>query len=403
MNTYKIGNKAYALKADANNELISSPITYKVGWESYTTVGSPTIASDNVVDNFTTSNYIKTKKLDLGANWEFRTRFKVNNLSSLQRVFDGITNQYLLVMITTSGALQYGVGDGTSYYNLVNGTNAILRTGYWFEVKMTYDGSVYKAYISSDNGITWLEDWSYESDMIIPPFVGVFGISRDLKSCINKGRIALGSQNTWFKITKTSTLELSDLISIVGEPNISLAGVLGGINDSNYVELPHTVSSYFNQGAEWQLTFRTPEVFRERNTYVFGAPWFTSIWIQNFTDEGVLRLVAQDWGQTTNNITILLNEIKPNTNYTIKFKKVANQIIEYYYNDELLGTTKSGNTGATNMSYCRLGKIGSANTYMTGTYDLTKCYVIPAGSTEPIYLAKMNIVNPQYYVWEGEQ
>ena len=400
METYKIGNKAYALKSDAETTELS-PITYKVGWQNYTTVGSPTIASDYVVENFSTSNYIKTGVLDLGTNWEFRTRFKVGTLGSVQRVFDGVTNQYLLAQINTTGAIQYAVGDGTSYYNLLDGKNKILSAGYWFEIKMTYDGSIYKAYISRDNGTTWLDDWSYESTMVIPPFVGVFGISRDLKNCVNKGRIALGSQNTWFKITKNSSLELSNIVSVVGEPFISPAGILGGINDSNYVELPHTVSSYFNQGSEWQLTFRTPASFREGNQYVFGAPWYTSIWIGII--DGVYKLVAQDWGQTTNNISILLDEVTTNTNYTIKFKKVANQIIEYYYNDELLGTTRSGNTGATNMSYCRLGKIGSANTYMTGTYDLTKCYVIPAGNTEPIYLAKMNIVNPQYYVWEGEQ
>ena len=400
METYKIGNKAYALKSDAETTELS-PITYKVGWQNYTTVGSPTVASDYVVENFSTSNYIKTGVLDLGTNWEFRTRFKVGTLGSVQRVFDGVTNQYLLAQINTTGAIQYAVGDGTSYYNLLDGKNKILRSGYWFEIKMTYDGSIYKAYISSDNGTTWLEDWSYESDMVIPPFTGVFGISRDLKNCVNKGRIALGSQNTWFKITKQSSLEISNIVSIVGEPFISPAGILGGINDSNYVELPHTVGNYFNQGSEWQLTFRTPATFREGNQYVFGAPWYTSIWIGII--DGAYKLVAQDWGQTTNNISILLNEVTTNTNYTIKFKKVANQIIEYYYNDELVGTTKSGNTGATNMSYCRLGKIGSVNTYMTGTYDLTQCYVIPAGSTEPIYLAEKNIVNPQYYVWEGEQ
>ena len=401
METYKIGNKAYALKNTTEDAPATHPITFQIGWDDYEVVGNPTVASDYVVENFSTSNYIKTGMLDLGTNWEFRTRFKVNSLGSVQRVFDGVTNPYLLAQINTTGAIQYAVGDGTSYYNLLDGKNKILRSGYWFEIKMTYDGLVYKAYISNDNGVTWLEDWTYESSMVIPPFVGVFGISRDLKNCVNQGRIALGSQNTWFKITNYTTLELSDLVTIVGNPSITSDGILSAIDDSNYVELPSTVGSYFDTGSEWQLTFTTPDSFRSGNTYVFGAPLYTSIWIGII--DGAYKLVTQDWGQTTNNISILLNEVTTNTNYTIKFKKVANQIIEYYYNDELVGTTKSGNTGATNMSYCRLGKIGSVNTYMTGSYDLTDCYVIPAGSTEPIYLAKKNIVNPQYYVWEGEQ
>lgn len=402
MNTYKIGNKAYALKNTTEDVPAIHPIKYQIGWDDYEVIGSPAIATDNVVDGFSTSNYVKTKELlDLGTNWEFRTRFKVNSLSSVQRVFDGMTNPYMLIQILTSGALQYAVGDGTSYYNLLEGKNAILRNGYWFEVKITFDGSIYKAYISRDNGTTWLEDWSYESDMIIPPFYGVFGISRDLTNCVNAGRIALGSQNTWFKITAYSTLELSELVTIVGNPSITSDGILSGIDDNNYVELPHNVGSYFDTGSEWQLTFTTPDSFRQGNTYVFGAPWYTSMWVGLI--DGAYKLVAQDWGQTTNNISVLLNEITPSTTYTIKFKKASNQIIEYYYNDELIGTTKSGNTGATNMSYCRLGKIGSVNTFMTGSYDLTNCYVVPANSTEPIYLAKSNIATIKYYVFDERE
>lgn len=401
METYKIENKAYALKNTTEDAPAIHPIKYQIGWDDYEIVGSPTVASDNVVDGFSTSNYVKTKELlDLGTNFEFRTRFKVNSLSSVQRVFDGVSGCYLLVQITTSGAMRYAVGDGSSYYNLLNGSNAILRNGYWFEVKITFDGSTYKAYISNDHGTTWLEDWSYESTMIIPPFIGVFGISRDLTNCVNAGRIALGSQNTWFKITKNSTLKLSDLITIVGNPNITSDGILNGIDDSNYIQLPNTVDSYFDVGSEWQLNFKTFDYHSITNTYVFGAPWYTSIWIMYDKTTNLHNLVAQDWGQTTNTITTLIPNMRTGAWYTIKFKKPKNQLIEYYYNGELVGTTIPANVGATNMSYCRLGKIGAVNTYMTGSYDLTNCYVKPAGSIEPIYLAEKHITITQYYVLE---
>lgn len=374
--------------------------TTTINWSDFEVVGSPTITDDYVVSNISTTNYVKVnRQISLGKEFEFHTRLNPNTLN-YARVLDTLEGAYLYIGRRTDGKLEYGIGDGSNYIEVVPGVNTAMQVGYWTEIKVNLKDGLYTFDISRDNGATWQRDYQIASDLVMNNITPIFGLSRNLTTGPFDGRMDLGPNNTYFTIT-TDTREtehtLSDMILLNGTPTITNTGLVFGTNDNNFLYFDNTVAEYFDVGSEWQLTFLTPPQLRTSpvNTYVYGAPWYTSIWINYVTSTGKHRLVAQDWGQTTNNVNQLIEDLEPATWYTLKFKKPQEQLIEYYYNDQLVGTTIPGNVGATNMSYCRLGKIGTAGVYFNGIYDLTKSYIKLSNATEPTYLATYEVIEPE--------
>ena len=374
--------------------------TTTINWSDFEVVGSPTITDDYVVSNISTTNYVKVnRQISLGKEFEFHTRLNPNTLN-YARVLDTLEGAYLYIGRRTDGKLEYGIGDGSNYIEVVPGVNTAMQVGYWTEIKVNLKDGLYTFDISRDNGATWQRDYQIASDLIMDNITPIFGLSRNLSTGPFDGRMALGPNNTYFNIT-TDTREtehtLSDMILLNGTPTITNTGLVFGTNDNNFVYFNNTVAEYFDVGSEWQLTFLTPPQLRTNpvNTYVYGAPWYTSIWINYDSSNNRHILFAQDWGQTTNHTYELITNIQPATWYTIKFKKTQNQLIEYYYNDQLIATSTPGNVGATSMSYCRLGKIGSTGVYFNGIYDLTKSYVKLSNATEPTYLATYEVIEPE--------
>ena len=374
--------------------------TTTINWSDFEVVGSPTITDDYVVSSISTTNYIKVnRQISLGKEFEFHTRLNPDTLS-YARVLDTLEGAYLYIGRRTDGKLEYGIGDGSNYIEVVSGVNTAMQVGYWTEIKVNLKDGLYTFDISRDNGETWQRDYQIASDLVMDNITPIFGLSRNLSTGPFNGRMALGPNNTYFNIT-TDTREtehtLSDMILVNGTPTITNTGLVFGTNDNNFVYFNNTVAEYFDVGSEWQLTFLTPPQLRTNpvNTYVYGAPWYTSIWINYDSSNNRHILFAQDWGQTTNNAYELITNIQPATWYTIKFKKTQNQLIEYYYNDQLLATSTPGNVGATSMSYCRLGKIGSTGVCFNGIYDLTKSYVKLSNATEPTYLATYEVIEPE--------
>ena len=374
--------------------------TTTINWSDFEVVGSPTITDDYVVSSISTTNYIKVnRQISLGKEFEFHTRLNPDTLR-YARVLDTLEGAYLYIGRRTDGKLEYGIGDGSNYIEVVSGVNTAMQVGYWTEIKVNLKDGLYTFDISRDNGETWQRDYQIASDLVMDNITPIFGLSRNLSTGPFNGRMALGPNNTYFNIT-TDTREtehtLSDMILVNGTPTITNTGLVFGTNDNNFVYFNNTVAEYFDVGSEWQLTFLTPPQLRTNpvNTYVYGAPWYTSIWINYDTSTRSHKLVAQDWGQTTNNVHDIITNIQPATWYTIKFKKPQNQLIEYYYNDQLITTSTPGNVGATSMSYCRLGKIGTTGVYFNGIYDLTKSYVKLSNATEPTYLATYTVIEPE--------
>lgn len=151
-------------------------------------VGSLTI-NDGIASGFSSSNYLEsTDNISLGSNFELYTEFTTGYMDPNQEyqvVFSGKTNQlinYGTQYRTSYGSyLQYNVGNGSSW--LVSddykfGSHSISSYTKYY-VKLTFNGSVYKSYISTD-GQTWEQDWSYTTSQVVPSMKALFGVGRSL-------------------------------------------------------------------------------------------------------------------------------------------------------------------------------------------------------------------------------
>lgn len=161
--------------------------------DKYTIVGKPTIEGANV-SNFSTSNYIKTPKISLGKSFEIQVKFTTKSVSgNIFNICNGLsvnsskTDCYISIGGTANntGYIGYNIGNGSSWYlnatNNANQGNTQLKANTTYYVRMCYDGTTYKSYLSQD-GQTWTLDWSYKSSSIVPDCTLVMGVDRILKT-----------------------------------------------------------------------------------------------------------------------------------------------------------------------------------------------------------------------------
>lgn len=148
-------------------------------------VGSLT-NNNGILSGFTTANYAKIpNKVNLGNNFEIVFKITTGeDITTSQRIFDGLTEQYLVCFIASNtNCFNYAFGDGTQWLQTSEemlGKNQINpNTSY--KIKITFDGTVYISYISTEDGL-WIEDWRWESANIIPEYNFIIGISRDFNT-----------------------------------------------------------------------------------------------------------------------------------------------------------------------------------------------------------------------------
>jgi hypothetical protein len=164
------------------------------------------------MSNFSTTNYARINNVSLGNNFEIQIKITTaKDVLTPQGVFVGQTNPLLAV-----GSLErdypnlfgYNIGNGTWQCDVSNNHGKITvlpNTTYY--LKMTYDGSVYKAFVST-NKIDWELDWEFSSTVIIPNMNILIGVGRnvdipsrgniDLSECyinINGSRFWTGATN----------------------------------------------------------------------------------------------------------------------------------------------------------------------------------------------------------------
>ena len=170
------------------------------------TVG--TLTNDKgILSGFSVDNYARiSNKVNLGNNFEIVFKITTGeDVTTSQRIFDGLTEQYLAFFIAgNTNCFNYAFGDGTQWLQTSEemlGKNQINpNTSY--KIKITFDGTVYISYISTEDGL-WVEDWRWESANIIPEYNFIIGISRDLKtSCLcsidfNESYIKINDQLWW--------------------------------------------------------------------------------------------------------------------------------------------------------------------------------------------------------------
>lgn len=174
---------------------------------------SNVIAVGSLVDNqgvltgFSADGYAKIPDtVNLGNNFEIV--FKVttgDNISTAQRIYDGLTEQYLACFIAKdTNCFNYAFGDGTQWFQTdeeMLGKNTINpNTSY--RIKITFDGNIYISYISTEHGL-WKEDWRWESANIIPEYNLIIGISRNFTTpCLcsidlNESYIDINGERWW--------------------------------------------------------------------------------------------------------------------------------------------------------------------------------------------------------------
>ncbi len=175
-----------------NKLVFASQDLYLKGPESYTAVGNPTITK-GVVSGFSTNDYISLDDVLPVANTleivvAFKTDFQPS--TSNQWLISGLRN--LMIGVNTNHKLVYyfgfGTGDDWSVSAATGNYTFSANTDYL--IKLTFDGSEYAFYVSSDNGRTWTFDTSYQTSEKLGSKVLSLGINA-IKSTPLSGSIDL--------------------------------------------------------------------------------------------------------------------------------------------------------------------------------------------------------------------
>ena len=190
---------------------------YKYGTEiNADVVGSPTI-NNGVVSGFSTSNYLKLRNaFNPSSNpWEMGFKFTTGDDVTTQSVVaSGLTNQYFNWCIE-DGKTQNNVGTGSGWLVMgdsIYGSATILpNTTYW--IKVTFDGSVVKLFISTDGKIYNL-DWSFSTTQQILSCQVVLGQSRSLSTTnapnsidLNESYININGSRWWNGVKAVESTE----------------------------------------------------------------------------------------------------------------------------------------------------------------------------------------------------
>ena len=122
----------------------------------FTVTGSPTITSDGIISNISSSNYIHVDNIiELNANkFDMGVAFNATSFAAIQRVLQ--YRDALIIQVQTNGRLRFyasSTGDGT--YDIANGTESTnaLSVNNIYNIKAVFTGSQYIVYV---NGTAWI-------------------------------------------------------------------------------------------------------------------------------------------------------------------------------------------------------------------------------------------------------
>lgn len=278
-----------------------------------TVVGSPTI-NDGVVSGFSAGNYIALPNaFNPNSNtWEIVIKITTPSSISNSQVFFESTNGANVIravsiyIANATKTLSYCLTSNTSSYDIasdVRGSN-VLDYSTTYYVKLIFDGTSYKSYIST-NGVEWILDFSVTSSTKVfsgaECRLGYFAFNPDLcyqgSIDLNESYIKINGETWWSGIKYTSNkirdnvsgvyigagktnclthipedikLELNSGVltlkagskvyvpngfdincSIYGSPTIN-NGVVSGFSTSNYLSIPKT----FDTSQNWEMVFK---------------------------------------------------------------------------------------------------------------------------------------------------
>lgn len=169
-----------------------------------TKVGSLT-DNNGVLSGFSTSNYaqIPITFSPNAKNWDIVFKGKFTTTSTANNIVSGYNNQYIAFYINTSGNLKCSIGNGSSWViNDLTGTTTLLaNTDYWY--KLTFNGTNYIMYTSTD-GETWTQEASSTNSVNINGATLNIGVPRLLENNywsgtidLNESYININGQRWW--------------------------------------------------------------------------------------------------------------------------------------------------------------------------------------------------------------
>ena len=136
-------------------------------------IGTPTINNEGIASNFSTSNYLDLSynfsQSVSGQHWEAVFKFKYTKSSENQSFLGGDWGSYTPdIYISPESKLSLNLGSTGSSYNIAEGIsgNIILNENNVYYIKVSFDGTNYKTYISED-GQTYANDINIESSVNI--------------------------------------------------------------------------------------------------------------------------------------------------------------------------------------------------------------------------------------------
>lgn len=176
--------------------------------------------NDGVLSNFSTSNYAQLpSQINLGSNFEIVLKITTGETINTTQYFIGNANCFQIYLSDSLFTLD--IGDGTVWTTAATQGIHAVSSNTTYYLKLTFDGSVYKLFISTD-GDSYVEDISVEDSTLLPSHIFAIGYtlgstsalsfegSIDLNECyINKSgqRVWSGS---YLEGIKTSEEEYTD-------------------------------------------------------------------------------------------------------------------------------------------------------------------------------------------------
>lgn len=172
--------------------------TYAYDPSKFTVVGSPTVTEYGVASGFSSGNYIKYPYQSLGDNFEIIfPAFKVNDVT-VNNSFLFCTSSHGLRVRLYNSKIRTLYFVGNDSYPVLAGTTTLQNNiEYLYKVVRSFDGTNYTvtAFLSSDNGTTWVQQSQITTDK--PLFnnveIGYLGGNPNMGTQVFAGSINLPS------------------------------------------------------------------------------------------------------------------------------------------------------------------------------------------------------------------
>jgi len=149
--------------------------------DDYTKVGSPTISADGIASGFSSGNYIQTSSITFSKNIEIVMHVNWSSYTNARLL--AINNTIAFMMyLNASNYMAVDIGDGSNWVIAGQTGSHTFSTNTDYLFKLTFDGTAYKVYYSTNNGQSYTLDNTITTTQVIPTGILNLGANRALTS-----------------------------------------------------------------------------------------------------------------------------------------------------------------------------------------------------------------------------